>query len=416
MPKVLIVEDSRLFGELVKGRIEAALGFEALWVKSYAEALEALDSETEGFVAGLLDLNLPDAPMGEIVDLAVSRGVPAIIFSGAFSQAMRETVWSYRVVDYVVKENLHNIDYLVSLIRRLWLNRQIKVMVVDDSPTSRRHLADLLRVHRYQVLEAASGQEALELLDAHPEIRLVLTDYQMPDMDGFELTEKIRDRCDKEELAVIGISAGNDQLLSARYIKNGANDFIDKGFITEEFYCRITQNIEMLEAIQVIRESANKDFLTELFNRRYFFQIGRKLFASAQRGQLQMGVALLDLDHFKKVNDTFGHDAGDIVLRKFGELLKSRFRESDIVARFGGEEFCVLVPGMAPEKLFAIFDKLRKQVAKAEFKAGEKTIPVTVSIGLCQEIQGSLEEMIKAADEALYAAKREGRNRVAQAF
>ncbi|MBU4412947.1 MAG: diguanylate cyclase, partial [Proteobacteria bacterium] len=216
----------------------------------------------------------------------------------------------------------------------------------------------------------------------------------------------------KDELAIIGLSATGDQTISAQFIKNGANDFLSKPFSTEEFYCRVNQNMDLLDYIRQIKESSNRDYLTGLYNRRYFFEMGKKLLSSANRGHITVAVALLDIDFFKKVNDTHGHDAGDLVLKNLGAALLRRFRETDIVCRYGGEEICILVVNMAGESIHDIFNGVRKNIAQTTMDLGREKIRITVSIGLCVEAKESLEEMITIADEMLYAAKENGRNQV----
>jgi diguanylate cyclase (GGDEF)-like protein len=231
-------------------------------------------------------------------------------------------------------------------------------------------------------------------------------------MDGIQLTKKIRRRYNKDQVAIIGISAQEKKILSAHFIKNGANDFIHKPFLSEEFYCRVTQNIELLERIEKIKELSNKDYMTGLYNRRYFFESGRKLFKKAEKQNYSIVIAMVDIDFFKQINDTYGHDAGDEVIKNVSGILKKRFRESDIVSRFGGEEFCILAMNMEPKHSFMLFEELRKMIEISEIRVGDKTIQTTVSIGVCATPLSSLDEMIKQADLMLYKAKKAGRNRV----
>lgn len=412
MTQILVVEDSKLFGYLVKKKIESELKFEAQWVRSYAEAVKLINENDDGFFMALLDLNLPDAPAGEIVDYVLSRGIPPIVFTGVLKNEVRDLIWSKKVIDYVVKESSQSIDYVVSLIRRVYRNTSVAVLVVDDSQTSRRYLCDLLKIHRYKVLEAADGVEALKVLEKNGDISLVITDYDMPNMDGFQLAEQIRTKRLKRDLALIGISARGDNIMSARFIKNGANDFINKPFLIEEFYCRVTQNVEMIEQVRNLESASNIDYLTNLYNRRYFFEAGRNLFASAKRGHVSIVMAALDIDFFKVVNDTYGHEAGDIVLKKVASILKGRLRQSDLVARYGGEEFSIIAINMEAENAGNVFDGLRKMIEDVEIPWDGGSIQVTVSIGVCTKLKDSLEEMVRRTDALLYEAKQNGRNKV----
>lgn len=410
--KVLMVEDSKFFAAMVKKRIESELKFDVTWLQTYSDAVSLIDNEKPDFLVGLLDLNLPDAPRGEIVDFVLSRNIPSIVLTGNFSDEVRDSVWAKWVVDYVLKEDSYSVDYVVSLIRRIHRNRSIKTLVVDDSITSRTLVGKLLAVHQYNVFEARDGNEAISILDANPDIKMVITDFNMPNMDGFQLTKEIRGRYKKEDIAVIGMSTQGGNNLSARFIKHGANDFIVKPFLSEEFYCRITQNIETIEHIKTIRDAATTDYLTGLFNRRYFFDAGKQLYANSQRHGLTIVTAMMDIDHFKKVNDTYGHDAGDEVIRRIARVLKDSFRQSDIVARFGGEEFCMLGVNMDRNRAFSFFDAIRLNIQNTAIPIADGAINVTVSVGVCAEPRDSLEDMIRHADARLYDAKNGGRNKV----
>lgn len=254
MQKVLIVEDSKLFTRLLTQAIENKLGLPTEAVPDMASARALLEEDPGAFFVSLLDLNLPDAPRGEIVDLVTEKGVPAIVFTAEFSDALRERMEEKKILDYVLKDSPTSLDYVVALIRRIHRNRETTVLVVDDSNSARTYIASLLQLQQFRVLTAADGTDALEALAENPDIQLVITDYQMPGMDGFELIKAIRARFKKKTLAIIGVSALGSNLLSARFIKNGANDFLTKPFLVEEFFCRINQNLDMLAQIVELKE------------------------------------------------------------------------------------------------------------------------------------------------------------------
>lgn len=157
-------------------------------------------------------------------------------------------------------------------------------------------------------------------------------------------------------------------------------------------------------------EAATTDFLTGLNNRRQLLRLGIPLLAGAHRSATMMAVAMLDIDHFKQINDTYGHDAGDVVLKQVGTLLKERFRHSDIVARYGGEEFCILAPQLEPEQAFELFDEFRAALAMQTIEVLRSPLAITVSIGVTTVLCDSLDEMISQADDLLYSAKQAGRN------
>lgn len=414
MKKVLVAEDSGFFGRMLKKKLEAETGARVCWVQTMEEACRHLEEGGDSFAAGIVNFHLPDAPGGEIVTKLVEIGVPAIIFTSVVNKQVCDRIWEKRVVDYVYKDGAHCIDYLVWLLKRLERNVHIKVMVVDDSHMQREIMADLLRVHRYQVLEAADGRQALELLARHPDIKLVVSDFHMPHMDGFELTQAIRKTHPRKDLAIIGISALGDNVMAARFLKCGANDFIIKQhFLPEEFYCRVTQSIENLENIEAISKAAITDFLTGVANRRFLFDHGERIYKQMRGASQSLCCAMLDIDHFKKVNDNFGHQAGDMTLKRVAQLVQEQLPEASVLARIGGEEFCALVPGQRDE-VVQLFEKIRGEVARlpVSLTPDSESIHITVSIGVCSEPGRNLIDMLSRADAFLYQAKKEGRDRV----
>lgn len=407
MFNILVVEDTKMFSNMLRRRLETLLNCYVVVAESMAEAKEVLADGENTFDVALLDLTLPDSFDGEIVDF-VAPLAPSIVLTGNVKEDVREVMWGKKIADYVSKDGVHNIDYVISLVKRICHNQNFKIMVVDDSPLVLNLVNKLLSVHRFPVITAESAEEAMDKLDEHPDIQLVLTDYNMPGMDGFDLTKALRDRFSKDQLCIIGMSAQGNNIMSARFIKNGANDFINKPFIAEELYCRVNHNIETLEYIHTIKDMSNRDYLTKSYNRRYFFESGNSVVKSSKTAALGM----LDIDYFKKVNDTYGHDAGDIVLVKFAALLDEKTGDKGIAARLGGEEFSVLLTEHSPEQAKAFFEDLRGELEKMPIHCSGKVINVTVSIGVCTQCKGDLESMISAADKLLYTAKKGGRNRV----
>ncbi|MBF0379962.1 MAG: diguanylate cyclase [Magnetococcales bacterium] len=410
--KVLIVEDAKIIANALKRDIEKKLGLEVELASTMIEAVNLLEERPDRFFLGLLDLNLPDAQHGEIVDFVIGKDIPVIVFTALFEEEIRTQMLNKKVIDYVLKDSPSTISYLTSLVHRIKNNIHTKTLVVDDSKSSRKHLVDLLRLQRLQVFEAESGVEALALLDKYPDISLVVTDYHMETMDGLELTHNIRKKYSHEDLAIIGVSSYGNNVISAKFIKHGANDFLNKPFLAEEFSCRVSQNLTIVETIRKLADFSIRDALTELHNRRYLMDTGKQLFASATRKQINLGVCLVDIDHFKAVNDTYGHEAGDIVLKYISTILKNNFRKTDIVSRFGGEEFCILWVNMTIERAKENLELLRAKIAAEKIKFGNTTISVTASFGVTLQLEDTLEIMIAKADKKLYEAKNGGRNRV----
>lgn len=409
LPKILVVDDSRMFLQVLVSSLQEAIVGEIVSAGSLAEAQELLNEHT--FDLAMLDLNLPDAPQGEVVDLVLARGVPVIVFAGDCSDQTRDRLWSKKIVDYVVKEGGESLGYAVRQARRIIMNRDAKALVVEDFETVRVMLSDLLRVHRFQVFEAGNGREALKIISANPDIQLVITDFEMPEMDGIRFVRMLRARHPKDEMAIIGISSHEQENLSTRFLKSGANDFLTKPFSSEEFYCRVSQNMDLLEYIRTIKDYSEKDFLTGLYNRRYLFAQGASRVRRRYRRGGTVYLAMLDIDHFKKINDQHGHEQGDAVLRDLGERLRLRFAAHGIPVRLGGEEFCLLLDDIGDD-VAEIVEDFRREISSMPAIAGGICIPFTVSVGLCCSSHADIDEMLRRADRLLYQAKEQGRDRL----
>ncbi len=281
--RVLVVEDSKTFAIALRQMIEAETGLKVTSCASLKDLSAAILKDQEGYAIAVVDLNLPDAPDGEALDWTVSHGIPTIVFTGTFDAATRARIMEREVFDYVLKDTEFALGNLVGSVKRALTNRETRILVVDDMTTTRRLLGQMLTSQQYTVVEVGSGADALTMLEKDQDIRLVVSDYNMPDMDGFELARRIRRRYPAEQVRVIGISSSTDRTISAGFLKAGAHDFIARPFVLEELQCRIASNAETLLRMRQLHDLAWRDYLTGLFNRRYFFERGPKLIAEARR-------------------------------------------------------------------------------------------------------------------------------------
>ncbi len=406
--RILLVEDNKALSKLIKRKMQDNLNFDIIQSYTLEETSNILEDNDDFFVA-LLDLNLPDAPNGEIVDLVLSYDIASIILTGSIDEQTRDDMLKKGIIDYVYKGNMEDINYIFSLIQRLLKNRDTKVMVVDSSQATRRHLKDILLRHMFKVLVAAHGEEALNYLEDNKDIKLILTDYNMPVIDGLELTKRVREHYSKQQLPIISLTNNNEHLISAKFLKFGVNDFINKPFSNEELIYRINNTLESIEQIELLSRFANYDFVTNLHNRRYFFDNIDDFLNSNDH----YAIAMLDIDHFKKINDTYGHDVGDMVLKHLSTILKNNTKGSDLVARFGGEEFCIALANIDEKTAIRFFIKLKNLISNEEVKFKNYTIKYSVSIGVVSKDEKEcIEKLIQKADKALYKAKRGGRDRV----
>lgn len=418
MKYILSVEDSRLFANNIKYSIEQEIeNTRVISAATMAEAKEILDSNEYDFYLALLDLTLPDAPDGEIMDMVIGYKIPVFVFSSMMEEKLHKTVFSKPVIDYVLKGNTTSVSDLVKMVRRYIQNGETKILYIDDSRTAQRFVSNLLKRYNFEVTTASSGKEGLQLLEDNRDIKVLLTDFVMPEMDGIDLTKEVRRKYPDRNLAIIGMSAENEQNLSARFLKSGGNDFINKNFHREEFFCRIHQNLNLVEHINELHHMASNDFLTGLPNRRTFFSMGETLLENAVRQDMSAVIAMMDIDFFKSVNDTYGHDAGDRVLKAVANKLSERCRISDLIARVGGEEFAFVGIDINAEQAFKALNEFRETVETVAIEEAGKEIKPTISIGftvidVAENFGDTFADLINYADEALYTAKENGRNRV----
>jgi signal transduction histidine kinase len=256
MSEVLIVEDSRLFANVLSRKVRSALGHEVIIASTFQQARDL--AESRELAAAVLDLQLPDAMEGEIVDYMSTVRVPSIVFTGTFDAELHKKILSKGVFDYVLKDNHDCVEAVIRSIRRLFQNQDTKLLIVDDSRTARIAIKNQLRRYGFTILEAPGGTEALEILGQFPDVKLMIVDYHMPGMDGYDLVSHVRKTHSRETLAVIGMSSKGEGALSAKFLKKGANDFLIKPFFHEELYNRILLNVETIEQFSEIRQQANR--------------------------------------------------------------------------------------------------------------------------------------------------------------
>ena len=407
--EILLVEDQRALAQMAAKMLHERWGCRVLIATNLAQVRAILAQGNHQFFLVVSDLNLPDAPHGEVIDVLIDAKLRVIAMTGMYDEAMHDHIMSKGVVDYVLKDSINAYEYIVELVGRLHRNMRTKVLVVDDSDAFCDLVSGMLRVQGLQVVVARDGLEGLECLERHRDIKLALVDHEMPNMDGFNFLLHVRRKLGKDSLAVIGVAGSGNLKLSAQFLKLGANDFISKPCSYDELVCRVSQNLEMQESLEAVRHVANHDFLTGLLNRRAFFEQGGRLFEEYIRAGAGLGVAVMDIDFFKKINDSHGHDGGDIVLKHFAHLLEEYFQH-ELVARVGGEEFFVLFKDA--QHAAAQCEGFRALVESSQVYFGDTLITHTISIGLSCRVQSGLDDMLKAADENLYQAKQRGRNRV----
>ncbi len=408
--KILIIDDSLSICNTLKSLIESDIDINILIAKSLKESAQIILKEKGVFDVILADLGLPDAPNGEVIDFLSKFSIPIVVLTGTDNIDIENKFRNKNIVDYIIKDGISALNYATLIVKRIILNKDVKVLVVDDSKSFVQKSVDLLNRYKINALCAFDGEEALEVLKANKDIKIVLTDYMMPKLDGLELTKKIRRNYHKDELSIIVTSNDTSKRIPAKFLKYGANDFLYKGFSNEEFFARINSNIEIIELFDEIKNKANKDHLTGLYNRRYLFNIGNEIYNDCKTKNKVFAIAIIDIDNFKRINDTYGHDIGDIALKEVSVILNKNISSNGLISRLGGEEFCICFYNRNEDEIKELLEYIRKDFEKNVIEIKDIQLRYTISIGCSLDFGLNMDAMIKNADEYLYEAKKDGRN------
>lgn len=289
-----------------------------------------------------------------------------------------------------------------------------KILVVDDNAKNIRLLTDILEGEGYTVYVVDNGLTVLETVHGTtPDI--ILLDIRIPGLDGFEVCRLLKKDIDTRDIPVIMITAGTDSADIRKALEFGAFDYIKKPVDEGEVIARVQSALRLRQHMDKLKDIAMKDGLTGLYNHALLIELFGKEFIKHQRAGNRISFVMLDIDFFKKINDTYGHTAGDLVLKELSAILSGSVRKSDIIGRYGGEEFGLVLTETGSVEARRLCERIRRNVEGYDFHIENDIIHITISMGICIKEAGEgidFNEMIKRADMALYKAKRNGRNRV----
>jgi two-component system cell cycle response regulator len=300
-------------------------------------------------------------------------------------------------------------------------DQRIRILSVEDSEDDFETINAVLGPsNQVSLCKALNIEQAMQVLNKE-RFDLVLLDYFLPDGSGLDFLKTL-DRAGIKVPVIVVTGRGNE-MIASQVMKAGAYDYLPKEMLNKESLSRsITNTMEKVGlkreinlAQEKMADMSTRDELTGLYNRRYLMGVLEREVSRAKRYETDLALCMLDLDHFKRINDTYGHPAGDIVLSEIARMLKECIRQSDLVCRYGGEEFVVILPNTDVKKAKSVTERFRKNVAKYQFKHNSSQFQITVSVGIASyghEGDQSLTQLIEMADKALYQAKRTGRNKV----
>jgi len=298
----------------------------------------------------------------------------------------------------------------------------MRVLIADDDAVSRRLLHSTLVRWNYEVVACIDGTEAWEALQKEGAPQLAILDWMMPGMDGVQLCREVRKRINQPYTYILLLTAKTEKGDIVAGMEAGADDYITKPFDAQELKVRVRagqrildlQN-ELIHTQEALLVQATHDPLTGLYNRGAILKILEHELDRTRRQASSVGVMLIDLDHFKNINDTLGHQAGDLALVQAAQLMLESTRSYDSIGRYGGEEFLVVAPGVAAPCIESFAERLRLNLANHPMTLGGTSVKVTCSLGVAvsdQLEEPLLDNLIRAADAALYRAKAAGRDRV----
>lgn len=295
----------------------------------------------------------------------------------------------------------------------------MKILVADDDSTSLLLLKDVLTDWGYEVSTVRDGTKAWEILQQDNAPQLIILDWIMPGLDGPEICRRVRAASHMPYIYIILLTAKTEMLDIVHGMEAGADDYLTKPFAEQELHVRLRAGKRVLELEEALRRQATRDALTGVWNRRAIFEKLQQEFERQTRVGGSLGLALADVDYFKRINDTYGHQSGDAVLCETARRLETSLRTYDVLGRYGGEEFLIVMPGIDIATIRPVAERLRVAVNQEPIMLTASPISISISLGatvLKPDKNTDVETLIRRADTALYTAKNGGRNRVEVSF
>lgn len=419
-PHILIVDDTPVLRHLVRKEFEGM----AVTIAEAADGIEALQAVNERRPDLItLDLEMPrldgHAVCRALTANEATSGIPIIMVSGLESDAARLQAFESGAVDYFIKPfSPGTLRQLAeSLFRAQAENRARSIYSIDQDAATVARMQDMFTKHGYQH-QGFTSVDALIGALIEERCDLLLLDFQLPDQGSQRVIEQLRALDVERRTRIVASTQADGRRQFTRAFHVGAADFVVKPFFVEELLARVDRQFRLQKEETELRQLATIDPLTRLLNRGELTRRASAEVMRAIRHREALGVAMIDVDHFKAVNDTFGHAGGDQVLRAIAEALQQSVRATDVVGRYGGEEIVVVLPQSTAPGLMLVLERLRRKIEKLRVPTEVGEARATVSVGAelwaWDRLQSNLElvSLLSGADEALYAAKHAGRNRV----
>ncbi|WP_035587596.1 diguanylate cyclase [Hippea jasoniae] len=417
MKRILACDDSSFIQKMVKRELESS--FEVEIFSDGFEAYEHLKNDPN-FDFAIIDGEMPNLNGWELIKKIKTElnlvDLPVVMLTASDDDYFKNKAYDIGAFDYLKKPFKQGelYEYVQMFFKTEGFSHGV-VLVVEDSKLQNKTICHQLKEKGILPISAYSGEEAVKILLEGKQIDAILLDINLPGASGFDVAKGLKNDERFKSIPIIGLTAavGKEAIETMKKaFESGVDDFLTKPYNMVEFYARLNVNIERGKLTRRLKEESERDYLTKLYNRRYAFTFLQQLINLSKRNNQPLSFVILDIDKFKKINDTYGHNVGDEALKHIANLIQSTIRKSDIAGRWGGEEFCIILPETQLNEACMVAEKVRKAITTTPLEIGATTITINISAGVSTLKENEdANSLIKRADDALYEAKEKGRNR-----
>ncbi|EAH5982585.1 diguanylate cyclase [Campylobacter upsaliensis] len=408
MRKILLIDDNKMLSKLLAKKIQNTLNYEVDIAHTMAEAIAMLNNE---YFLSFVDLCLPDAMNGEIVDVVADK-IPAIVLTASNDTNKREEFMHKNILDYIFKESDTCVDQILDAISTLSYYAKTKVILAMAKLPERNEIKKFLSQRLFKVLAAAHGEEALLYLEDNDDTKLIIADAKMPVVSGEELLAEIRTKYNDDDLGVI-LLGEKDDVAEARVLKNGANDYLIKPLLKELFNCRLDRVLNYMQDKKFIKTYNNLDHTSGLKDHYTFRSEVEDYLNDIAGGEQEFAFAFLDIDELKSINDEYGFEIGDSIIKICADEMIAETKGRDILGRYSAEKFGILLKNISQERALKILSRIRVNIKNAGILINLDELFFTASLGVVFANSGAkLDDLVEKATKALSAAKNNGKDRI----
>ncbi|EAL3904385.1 diguanylate cyclase [Campylobacter upsaliensis] len=408
MRKILLIDDNKMLSKLLAKKIQNTLNYEVDIAHTMTEAIAMLNNE---YFLSFVDLCLPDAMNGEIVDVVADK-IPTIVLTASNDTNKREEFMHKNILDYIFKESDTCVDQILDAISTLSYYAKTKVILAMAKLPERNEIKKFLSQRLFKVLAAAHGEEALLYLEDNDDTKLIIADAKMPVVSGEELLAEIRTKYNDDDLGVI-LLGEKDDVAEARVLKNGANDYLIKPLLKELFNCRLDRVLNYMQDKKFIKTYNNLDHTSGLKDHYTFRSEVEDYLNDIASGEQEFAFAFLDIDELKSINDEYGFEIGDSIIKICADEMIAETKGRDILGRYSAEKFGILLKNISQERALKILSRIRVNIKNAGILINLDELFFTASLGVVFANSGAkLDDLVEKATKALSAAKNNGKDRI----